>query len=55
MSRAVGLIAGSGIFPILFAKSARASGHRVVAVAHEGETDPAIERHCDVVTWVKLG
>lgn len=55
MSRAVGLIAGSGIFPILFAKSARASGHRVVAVAHVGETDPAIERHCDVVTWVKLG
>lgn len=55
MTRAVGLIAGNGIFPILFARSARASGYRVVAVAHEGETDPAIEQHCDSVTWVKLG
>src|SRR5690606_38343073 len=55
MTRAVGLIDGNGIFPILFARSARASGYRVVAVAHEGETDPAIEQHCDSVTWVKLG
>lgn len=51
----IGLIAGSGIFPLRFAEAARRAGHRVVAVAHEGETDPAIAEHCEAVTWVKLG
>ena len=37
----IGLIAGGGRFPILFAESARRAGHRVVAVAHRSETDPA--------------
>lgn len=55
MSPAVGLIAGSGIFPLRFAESARRAGYRVVAVAHEGETDPALATHCDALTWVKLG
>lgn len=51
----VGLIAGSGTFPLRFAENARRAGHRVVAIAHEGETDPAIADHCDSLTWVKLG
>lgn len=54
-ARPVGLIAGSGIFPLRFAQSARRAGHRVIAVAHEGETDPSIAAHCDALTWVKLG
>jgi DUF1009 family protein len=51
----IGLIAGGGRFPILFAESARRAGHRVVAVAHRAETDPALAERVDAITWVKLG
>lgn len=51
----IGLIAGGGRFPILFAESARRAGHRVVAVAHVNQTDPALEKVVDACTWVKLG
>ncbi|HSN90174.1 MAG TPA: UDP-2,3-diacylglucosamine diphosphatase LpxI [Anaeromyxobacteraceae bacterium] len=51
----IGLIAGGGRFPILLAESARRAGHRVVAVAHVNQTDPALERAVDACTWVKLG
>lgn len=50
----VGLIAGSGRFPIVFAEAAARAGRRVVAVAHEGETDAELARHAPT-TWVKLG
>jgi DUF1009 family protein len=51
----IGLIAGGGRFPLLFAESARRAGHRVIAVAHRNETDPALEQQVDALTWVKLG
>jgi DUF1009 family protein len=51
----IGLIAGGGRFPLLFAESARRAGHRVVAVAHRNETDPALGQLVDAITWVKLG
>jgi UDP-2,3-diacylglucosamine hydrolase len=51
----IGLIAGGGRFPLLFAESARRAGHRVVAVAHRSETDPALAGAVDAITWVKLG
>ncbi len=51
----IGLIAGGGRFPLLFAESARRAGHRVVAVAHRNETDPALAEAVDALTWVKLG
>jgi DUF1009 family protein len=51
----IGLIAGSGRFPLLFAESARRAGHRVVAAAHVNQTDPALEGLVDACTWVKLG
>jgi DUF1009 family protein len=51
----IGLVAGNGSFPVLFAETASARGMDVVAVAHVGETDPAIERHAAVVTWVRPG
>lgn len=54
MSEAIGLIAGSGSFPLRWAESARRAGHRVIAVAHHDETDPAIERVADEVVWVHL-
>ena len=51
----IGIIAGGGQFPILAADSARKQGFRVVAVAHEGDTDPALADVTDEITWVKLG
>jgi len=55
MSDTIGLIAGGGRFPLLFAESARRAGHKVVAVAHRSETDPALAERVDAITWVKLG
>jgi DUF1009 family protein len=51
----IGLIAGNGTFPILFARTARQEGVRVVAVAHEGETPPELNDHVDAITWIKVG
>lgn len=51
----IGLIAGGGRFPLMFAESARRAGHRVVVVAHVNQTDRAIEAGADACTWVKLG
>ena len=53
--RTIGLIAGKSQFPILFARAARAQGHRVVAVAFRGETLPELEQEVDSLTWVQLG
>lgn len=51
----IGLIAGNGAFPILFARAATRAGHRVIAVAHRGETDPALHAHVHALTWVRVG
>lgn len=51
----IGLIAGSGRLPFLFAAAAKEQGLRVVAVAHRGETDPALEAAVGSLTWVRLG
>jgi DUF1009 family protein len=51
----VGLIAGNGRFPLLFARSARSQGIEVIAVAHDGETLPGLTELVSVITWVKVG
>jgi DUF1009 family protein len=51
----IGLIAGNGKFPVLFARAARARGFRVAAVAHRGETSVEIDAEVDSVTWVRVG
>jgi UDP-2,3-diacylglucosamine hydrolase len=51
----IGVIAGNGRFPIIFSDNARKMGLQVFAVAHEGETDPELERHVDRIHWVKIG
>lgn len=51
----IGLIAGNGRFPIIFADNARKLGWHVSAVAHEGETEPELERHVDRIQWIKIG
>ena len=51
----IGLIAGGGAFPLQIAETARNKGLTVIAIAHEGETDPALAQKADKIVWVKLG
>ncbi len=51
----IGLIAGNGQLPFLFARAARDQGLSVVAVAHRGEADPALEAEVEQLSWVRLG
>jgi len=51
----LGLIAGNGRFPLLFAENARRLGYRVSAVALTGETDPSLEGAVDRLHWIALG
>jgi len=51
----IGLIAGNGRFPKLFAENARRLGYRVSAVALTGETEPALEQCVDRIHWISLG
>jgi UDP-2,3-diacylglucosamine hydrolase len=51
----IGLIAGGGQFPLLFARAAREKGIDVFAVAHVNETDPELEAHVTRIAWVHLG
>ncbi len=53
--KVIGLIAGKGQFPLIFARAARNRGLKVVAVAHKDETDPALEELTDQTTWVRVG
>jgi DUF1009 family protein len=51
----LGLIAGNGKFPLIFAAEAKRAGYRVIAAAHRGETEDAIAKAADEVTWVYVG
>ncbi|MCH7616047.1 MAG: UDP-2,3-diacylglucosamine diphosphatase LpxI [Nitrospinae bacterium] len=51
----IGLIAGKGRFPIIFAENAKKLGYTVSAVAHVGETDPALEQVVDRIHWIRIG
>ncbi len=51
----IGLIAGNGAFPMIFAGRAREMGLSVVAAAHEGETTPALSDQVDEILWVRVG
>lgn len=55
MSSVIGLIAGGGRFPLLFAEAARSRGKKVVAVGHLNDSLPELEEAVDVLCWVKLG
>jgi UDP-2,3-diacylglucosamine hydrolase len=55
MPEKIGLIAGKGQFPLLFAEAARRRGLEVVAVAHRGETDPGIEPLTHQCHWIYVG
>ena len=51
----IGLIAGNGRFPIIFAENAKRLGYTVSAVAHIGETAPELEQHVERIHWIKIG
>jgi UDP-2,3-diacylglucosamine hydrolase len=51
----LGLIAGGGRFPVMVAEAARKQGLHVVAVAHQGETDPELADRVEHIVWIKLG
>lgn len=53
--KVVGLIAGGGQFPLLVARAAKRRGFHVVAVAHQGETEPALSERVDEIDWIRLG
>jgi hypothetical protein len=52
----LGIIAGSGAYPLLLARSARRAGvQKLVAAAFTGETDPALADRVDEIYWLKVG
>ncbi len=51
----IGIIAGGGQFPLLFAQAAKAQGRQVFVAAHKGESNPDLEQIADGFCWVKLG
>ncbi len=55
-SESLGLIAGNRSLPLEFAQQARATGvKRLIAVAFENETDPALAPLVDEIVWLKVG
>ena len=51
----LGLIAGNGKFPFLVIEGAHKAGATVAVAAIREETDPAIEKIADKLTWVGIG
>lgn len=51
----LGLIAGNGKFPILFARTAKAKNIKVVAAAVKGDTSVFLKPFVDELTWFKVG
>lgn len=51
----IGLIAGSGKFPIIFSKAAKSKGYVVCAIAHNNETKPVLKDYVDTIEWIHLG
>jgi DUF1009 family protein len=50
-----GLIAGNGRFPFMVVEGARRAGVSLSVAAIREETDPAIEKEVDRLTWVGIG
>jgi UDP-2,3-diacylglucosamine hydrolase len=52
----LGIIAGSRALPLMLARQARKMGvRRLVAVAFEKETDPALTKLVDEIEWLRVG
>lgn len=55
MDKSIGLIAGSGQFPIIFLKKALKKGYRVYTVALENEADPSVSDYSKKTLWINIG
>ena len=55
MDKRIGLIAGSGQFPIIFSKEAKTKGLTVYAAAYRNEADPIIQDYVEAIEWIHLG
>lgn len=55
MKKRIGLIAGSGQFPIIFSDKARLKGYEVYAASYIKEADPLLKEHVDAIEWMHLG
>jgi DUF1009 family protein len=51
----IGIIAGGGQFPLLFARAMHRQGLKVYAAAHQGETDETLTHQVEQLQWVRLG
>ena len=51
----IGLIAGSGQFPLIWVREAKRQGYEVTAIGHVGETAEELETIADTFVWVRLG
>jgi len=54
--KALGIIAGNGVYPFAMAKSARAAGvERIVVTAFHNETNPALAELVEELEWMRVG
>jgi len=51
----IGLIAGSGQFPLIFLKMAQSKGYTVYVAAYINEADPLLDKRADAVIRLHLG
>jgi DUF1009 family protein len=51
----IGLVAGEGRLPVLFADAAKLSGDTVIAFGVKGMTDPSLESHAEKMHWLDWG
>ncbi len=51
----IGLIAGSGPFPLIFSQKAKEKGYQVYAIGYVNETDPALADSVEVVETIYIG
>ena len=53
---ALGIIAGSGVYPLLLADAARVAGvKRIIVAAFTDETSPDITNRADQIEWLRVG
>ena len=53
---ALGIIAGSGVYPLLLADAARVAGvKRIIIAAFTDETSPDITNRADQIEWLRVG
>ncbi len=55
MEQRIGLIAGGGQFPLIFAHRAGQKGYRVFAAGYRKETNPDLANMVDELEWFHLG